>query len=63
MRALVQGRIGIASRIGSVTQAVQLSASSRELLAQFGHLVPQLALGGHRSAATVAKTLEELRCF
>ncbi|HKQ88975.1 MAG TPA: hypothetical protein VJS43_19615 [Candidatus Acidoferrales bacterium] len=43
MRALVQGRIGIALR---GTQAVQLSASSRELLAQLGHLVLQPALGG-----------------
>ena len=36
MRALVQGRVGIALR---GTQAAQLSAGSRELLAQLGHLV------------------------
>jgi hypothetical protein len=37
-----KGRIGIALRLGGAvdgTQTVQLSASSRELLAQFGHLV------------------------
>src|SRR5262252_8436516 len=39
--ALVQGRIGIALR---GTQTMQLSASCRELLAQFGHLVPQPTL-------------------
>src|SRR5262249_51163209 len=39
MSTLVQCRIGIALRFGSGTQALQLSASSRELLAQFGHLV------------------------
>jgi len=35
MSTLVQGRIGIALRVDG-TQTVQLSASSRELLAQFG---------------------------
>src|SRR5215471_16048748 len=41
-----KGRIGIALRLGGAvdgTQTVQLSASSRELLAQFGHLVPKPA--------------------
>src|SRR5262249_44845719 len=38
VRALVQSRVGIALRVNG-TQAVQLSAGSRELLAQFGHLV------------------------
>ena len=36
------------------TQAVQLSASGRALLAQFGHLVPQLTLGGHQLGAALA---------
>src|SRR5215475_935756 len=42
---LVQGRIGIALGIDG-TRAVQLSTSSRELHAQFGHLILQPALGG-----------------
>ena len=37
--SLVQGRIWIVVRLGSGTQASQLRVSSRELLAQFGHLV------------------------
>jgi len=51
VNALVQGRVGIALR---GTQAVQLSASGRELLAQCGHLVLQLALGGHQFGAALA---------
>src|SRR6516225_4891561 len=57
MSTLVQGRIGIALRLGGAVdgaQAVQLSASSRELLAQFGHLVLQPALGGHQFGAALA---------
>src|SRR5262249_38670841 len=54
VRALVQGRIGIALRFGSGAQAAQLSAGSRELLAQRGHLVPQPALGGHQFGAALA---------
>jgi len=42
VRALVQSRVGIALRVDG-TQAVQLSAGSRELLAQCGHLVPKPA--------------------
>ena len=37
--SLVQGRIWIVVRLGSGTQASQLRVSSREPLAQFGHLV------------------------
>src|SRR5215831_11624899 len=54
---LVQGRVGIALRLGSAvdgTQAVQFSASSRELLAQFGYLVLQPALGGDQLGAALA---------
>ena len=41
-------------RFCSGTQAVQLSASGRELLAQFGHLVLQPALGGDQFGAALA---------
>src|SRR6516164_2187991 len=54
---LVQGCIGIALRFGGAVvgmQAVQLSVSSRELLAQFRHLVLQPALGGHQFGAALA---------
>src|SRR6516164_4715017 len=56
MSTLVQGRIGIVTRFGSGTQAAQLSASSHELLAQFGQLVLQPALGGHQFGAHLART-------
>jgi len=36
------------------TQAVQLSASSSELPAQFGHLILQPALGGHQFGTALA---------
>src|SRR5262249_23881036 len=50
----VLGRALIALRLGSGTQAVQLSAGSRELLAQFGHLVLQPGLGGDQFGAALA---------
>src|SRR5262245_34094822 len=46
-------RIGIALRVDG-TQTVQLSASSRELPAQFGHLILQPALGGHQFGTALA---------
>src|SRR5262249_13407473 len=54
---LVQGRVGVALRFGGAVdggQAVQLSANSRELLAQFGHLLLQPALGGHQFGTALA---------
>ena len=57
MSTLVQGRIGIALRLGGAVdgaQAVQLSASSRELLPQFSHLVPQPTLRGDQFGAALA---------
>ena len=54
MSTLVQERIRIALRFGNGTQAVQLSASGRELLAQFGHLVLQPPLGSHQFGAALA---------
>jgi hypothetical protein len=53
MSKLIQGRVGIALRVDG-TQAVQLAASSRELLAQFGHLVLQPALGRYQFGASLA---------
>src|SRR5262249_40295159 len=53
MSTLVQGGIGIALGVDG-TQAVQLSASSRKLPAQFGHLTLQPALGGHQFGAALA---------
>ncbi|HKD90932.1 MAG TPA: hypothetical protein VKB56_03485 [Terriglobales bacterium] len=41
------------------TQAVQLSASSRELLAQFGHLVLQPALSGDQFGAALADGVQQ----
>jgi hypothetical protein len=35
-------------------QAVQLGAGSRELFAQFGHLILQPPLGGHQFGAALA---------
>src|SRR5215831_10307080 len=51
--ASVQARMGIALRVDG-TQTMQLSASCRELLAQFGHVVLQPALGGHQLGAALA---------
>src|SRR5262249_3750582 len=51
--ASVQARMGIALRVDG-TQTMQLSASCRELLAQFGHVVLQPALSGHQFRAALA---------
>jgi hypothetical protein len=49
-------------RFGSAvdgTQAVQLGASGRELLAQFGHLILQPALRGDQFGAALADGVHE----
>ena len=63
VQASVRGRIGIALHLSSAvdgTQVLQLNASSRELLAQCGHLVLQPARGGHQFGAALADSMAML---